>query len=212
LIEEPIAAAIGAGLEIDEPVGHMVIDVGGGTTEVAIISLGSIVVSQTVRIGGYELDEAITSHIRREHGLAIGQPTAEEIKFDLGSAWPLSDEVTRGIRGRDVVSGLPKEVTLSSEEVRGALAAPLQAILYAVREALEQTPPELAADVADRGILLAGGGALLTGFDERVRAETQMAAYLADSPLTCVVVGSGLSLEEFEVIARTGGNARRRRR
>jgi rod shape-determining protein MreB len=210
LIEEPIAAAIGAGLAIDEPVGNMVVDVGGGTTEVAVISLGGIVVAESIRTGGYELDDAIASYIKREHGLAIGQQTAEDIKLSVGSACALEQEGITEVRGRDLVSGLPKTVTLTATEVRGALATPLEEIMDAIKNTLERTPPELASDVAERGILLAGGGALLQGFDQRVRDETGMPASLADSPLTCVVVGSGASLEEFETIARSGSDGARR--
>jgi len=191
LIEEPIAAAIGAGLEIDEPVGNMVVDVGGGTTEVAVISLGGIVVAESIRTGGYELDDAIASYIKREHGLAIGQQTAEDIKLSVGSAMDMPGLGEAEVRGRDLVSGLPKTVNLRADEVREALAAPLVEIMDAIKNTLERTPPELASDVAERGILLAGGGVLLQGFDQRVREETGMPANLADSPLTCVVVGSG---------------------
>ncbi|HXD59872.1 MAG TPA: rod shape-determining protein [Thermoleophilaceae bacterium] len=210
LIEEPIAAAIGAGLEIDEPVGNMVVDVGGGTTEVAVISLGGIVVAESIRTGGYELDDAIASYIKREHGLAIGQQTAEDIKLSVGSAMDMPGLGEAEVRGRDLVSGLPKTVNLRADEVREALAAPLVEIMDAIKNTLERTPPELASDVAERGILLAGGGVLLQGFDQRVREETGMPANLADSPLTCVVVGSGRSLEEFEAIARSGSDGARR--
>jgi rod shape-determining protein MreB len=205
LIEEPMAAAIGAGLDISEPVGNMVVDVGGGTTEVAVISLGGIVVSASVRTGGYELDEAIASYIRRRHRMAIGAQTAEDLKFQIGSAGPLETELTADVRGRDLTSGLPKSVNLSSEELREAMSEPLETIFAAIHDTLEQTPPELAADVADRGILLAGGGVLLQGFAERVRQETGMPASLAESPLTCVVVGSGLSLEEYDAMSRLDG-------
>jgi rod shape-determining protein MreB len=211
LIEEPLAAAIGAGLPIEEPVGSMVVDVGGGTSEVAVLSLGGIVVSASVRTGGYELDEAIIAHVKRAHGITIGQPTAEELKFELGSAWPLADELTAEVRGRDLVSGLPKSVQLTSEEVRVALQEPLTEIVESIKETLERTPPELASDIAERGIMLAGGGTLLQGFAERVREETGMPAYLADSPMTCVVMGSGRALEEYEAIARAGDGGRRRR-
>jgi rod shape-determining protein MreB len=210
LIEEPIAAAIGAGLAIDEPVGNMVVDVGGGTTEVAVISLGGIVVAESIRTGGYELDDAIASYIKREHGLAIGQQTAEDIKLSVGSALAMPGLGEAEVRGRDLVSGLPKTVNLGADEVREALAAPLEEIVDAIKNTLERTPPELASDVAERGILLAGGGALLQGFDQRVREETGMPANLADSPLTCVVVGSGRSLEEFEAISRSGSDGARR--
>src|SRR5215207_8473912 len=173
LIEEPMAAAIGAGLPVGEPTGNMVVDIGGGTSEVAVISLGGIVVSQSIRVGGDELDEAIINYVKKEYKLLIGQQTAEEVKLEIGSAYPLDEEVQAEIRGRDLVSGLPKTVVLTSEEVRMALEEPLQAIVDAVKETLDRTPPELAADIMDRGIMLAGGGALLQGLDERLRDETQ---------------------------------------
>jgi rod shape-determining protein MreB and related proteins len=212
LIEEPMAAAIGAGLPVGEPTGNMVVDIGGGTSEVAVISLGGIVVSQSIRIGGDELDEAIINYVKREYKLMIGQQTAEEVKLEIGSAFPLGEEVQAEIRGRDLVSGLPKTIVLTSEEVRMALEEPLQAIIDAVKETLDRTPPELASDIMDRGIMLAGGGALLQGLDERLRDETQMPAHLAESPLTCVAVGSGRSLEEFEAIHRSNKNSRTSRR
>jgi rod shape-determining protein MreB len=211
LIEEPVAAAIGAGIAIEEPVGNMVVDVGGGTSEVAVISLGGIVISRSLRVGGYELDEAISAYVRRRHGLAIGERTAEDIKLEIGSAHPLPSELVMEIRGRELVSGLPRTVALTSEEVREALADPVQAIVDAVKETLEQTPPELAADIGERGIVLAGGSSLLQGFKERLRDETGMPVEHADSPLTCVCVGSGLALEEFDTIARSDKTASRRR-
>jgi rod shape-determining protein MreB len=212
LIEEPIAAAIGAGIAIEEPVGNMVVDVGGGTSEVAVISLGGIVVFESVRTGGYDLDEALISHVKEEHGITIGQQTAERIKFEIGSAWPLDEDLTAEVKGRDLVSGLPKTVTLTGAEARGAVEEPLRHIINTIKETLERTPPELAADVAERGIMLAGGGSLLKGFDVRVGEETKMATRLADSPLTCVVIGSGRSLEEFDVMGPVGPDTRRRRR
>ena len=212
LIEEPMAAAIGAGLPVDEAKGSMVVDVGGGTSEVAVISLGGIVVSQSIRVGGDELDEAIISYVKREYKLLIGQQTAEEVKLEIGSAFPMEEEVQAEIRGRDMVSGLPKTIVLTSEEIRQALEEPLAQIIGAVKETLDRTPPELASDIMDRGIMLAGGGSLLQGLDERLREETQMPAHLAESPLTCVAVGSGRSLEEFEVIHRTSKNSKNRRR
>ena len=212
LIEEPMAAAIGAGLPVGEPTGNMVVDIGGGTSEVAVISLGGIVVSQSIRIGGDELDEAIINYVKREYKLMIGQQTSEEVKLEIGSAFPLEEEVQAEIRGRDLVSGLPKTIVLTSEEVRMALEEPLQQIIDAVKETLDRTPPELASDIMDRGIMLAGGGALLQGLDERLRDETQMPAHLAESPLTCVAVGSGRSLEEFEAIHRANKNSRTSRR
>ena len=191
LIEECIAAAIGAGLPIAEPRGHLVVDVGGGTSEVALISLGGIVVSESLRVGGYDLDEAIANHVRRQYRLAIGQQTAEDVKLAVGSAVALSEELETEIRGRDVVAGLPKSVTLTSQEVRAALEEPLPAIVEAVKQLLERTPPELASDIAERGMQLAGGGSLLRGFDERLWRETGMSAYLVESPLTCVAEGAG---------------------
>jgi rod shape-determining protein MreB and related proteins len=202
LIEEPMAAAIGAGLPVSEPTGNMIVDVGGGTTEVAVISLGGIVVSQSLRVGGDEMDEAIISHIKKEYKLLIGLQTAEEIKLEVGSAFQLKEEVQAEVRGRDMLTGLPKTVVLSSDEVRHALEEPVSQIIDAIRSTLDKTPPELAADIMDRGIVLAGGGALLTGLDERLRHETQMPTQLAESPLTCVAVGSGRSLEVLEVMNR----------
>jgi rod shape-determining protein MreB and related proteins len=213
LIEEPMAAAIGAGLPVGEPTGSMVVDIGGGTSEVAVISLGGIVVSQSIRVGGDELDESIMNYVKREYKLLIGQQTAEEVKLEIGSAYPLAEEMQAEIRGRDMVSGLPKTVVLTSEEIRGALEEPVTQIIDAVKETLDRTPPELASDIMDRGIMLAGGGSLLQGLDERLRHETQMPAHLAESPLTCVAVGSGRSLEEFEAIHRSSKkNSRNRRR
>ena len=181
----------------------MVVDIGGGTSEVAVISLGGIVVSQSIRVGGDEMDEAIISYAKREYKLLIGQQTAEELKLEIGSACPMEEELQAEIRGRDMVSGLPKTVVLTSEEIRQALDEPLVQIVDAVKETLDRTPPELASDIMDRGIMLAGGGSLLQGLDERLREETQMPAHLAESPLTCVAVGSGRSLEEFEAIHRS---------
>ena len=211
LIEEPMAAAIGAGLPVSEPTGSMVLDIGGGTSEVAVISLGGIVVSESIRIGGDEMDDAIVNHCKHVHKLLIGQPTAEEVKLEIGSAAPLREEPTTEIRGRDMVTGLPKTITLTSEEVREAIEEPVSQIIAAVKDTLDRTPPELAGDIMDRGITLAGGGALLGGLDQRMRDECQMPCTLTESPLTCVAVGSGRSLEEFEVIHRTNRTAKRRR-
>jgi rod shape-determining protein MreB len=202
LIEEPMAAAIGAGLPVAEPTGSMIVDVGGGTTEVAVISLGGIVVSQSIRVGGDELDEAIVTHCKRAYKLAIGTQTAEKVKLEVGSASRLAQELETEIRGRDLVAGLPKTVTLGSEEIREALQEPVGHIVDAVKETLDRTPPELAGDIMERGITLAGGGALLQGFEQRLRDECQMPCRLAESPLTCVAIGSGKSLEEFEAIHR----------
>jgi rod shape-determining protein MreB and related proteins len=211
LIEEPMAAAIGAGLPVSEPTGSMVVDIGGGTSEVAVISLGGIVVSQSIRVGGDEMDEALIGHCKHHHKLLIGTSTAEEVKLELGSATPMGEEIRTEIRGRDLVSGLPKTVMLSSEEVREAIEDPLSQIIGALKETLDRTPPELAADIMDRGVTLAGGGALLQGMEQRLRDETQMPAQLADSPLTCVAVGSGRSLEEFDTLHRASRNSDRRR-
>jgi rod shape-determining protein MreB and related proteins len=211
LIEEPMAAAIGAGLPVAEPTGNMVVDIGGGTTEVAVISLGGIVVAQSIRVGGDEMDEAIINWVKREYKLMIGSQTSEEVKLEIGSAYPLPEEVQAEIRGRDMITGLPKTVVLSSEEVREALEEPVSQIVDAVKSTLDKTPPELASDIMDRGIMLAGGGALLQGLDERLRQETEMPIHVAESPLTCVAVGSGRSLEEFEVMRRSSKGRSRRR-
>jgi rod shape-determining protein MreB and related proteins len=210
LIEEPMAAAIGAGLPVSEPTGNMIVDVGGGTSEVAVISLGGIVVSVSLRVGGDEMDEAIISHTKREYKLLIGNQTAEEIKLEVGSAFPMKEEVQAEVRGRDMLTGLPKTVIISSEEIRDALEEPVGQIVDAIKSTLDKTPPELAADIMDRGIVLAGGGALLNGLDERLRHETQMPVQLAESPLTCVAVGSGRSLELLEVMQRSSRNAKSR--
>ena len=212
LIEEPLAAAIGAGLDIAEPRGRMVVDVGGGTTEVAVISLGGIVVSESLRTGGYELDDAVSAHLRTEHGLAIGAQSAEDIKVRLGSAWSEVEEVELEVRGRHLATGLPKSVLLTTDEVREALADPVTAIVDAVKETLERTPPELAADITQTGILLAGGGVLLRGFAERIEDETGMPTHLADSPLTCVAIGSGMALEEVDTMRVADASAARLRR
>jgi rod shape-determining protein MreB and related proteins len=208
LIEEPIAAAIGAGVAIAEPIGRMVIDVGGGTSEVAVISMGGMVLSRSVRVGGYDLDEAIAAYIRSDHLTAIGSQSAEQLKLAVGSAAPLAEELVTSVRGRDIVSGLPREIELTSAEIRGALASPLSDILAAVHATLEETPPELASDISRDGILLAGGGALLRGFDTRVETETGMRARLADSPLTCVAVGAGHALDEPEALWRASRGRR----
>ncbi len=204
LIEESLAAAIGAGLEIAEPIGRMVVDVGGGTSEVAVISLGGIVVSRSLRVGGYDLDDAITNYIRLEHRMAIGSQSAEAIKLAVGSASKLEEELSTRIRGRDLLSGLPRELYLGSVEVRQAIEAPLADILAAIHDTLEETPPELAADIATQGIVLAGGGALLRGFADRIHRETGMPVRIADQPLTCVASGAGQSLEELDALGRRG--------
>jgi len=200
IVEEPMAAAIGAGLPVHKATGNMVVDVGGGTTEVAVISLGGIVTSLSVRTAGDELDRAITSWMKKEHALLLGEATAEEVKVTLGSAFPGPLDREAEIRGRDLVSGLPRTVTLTSAEVRTAIEEPLHAILDAVRVTLDQTPPELAGDIMDRGIVLTGGGALLRGLDERLRHETGMPVHVAEDPLRSVVHGAGRCVEEFEAL------------
>ncbi|MEV4256374.1 rod shape-determining protein [Spirillospora sp. NPDC049652] len=199
IIEEPMAAAIGAGLPVYEPTGNMVVDIGGGTTEVAIISLGGIVTSQSVRVGGDELDQAIISFSKKEYSLMLGERTAEEIKMAIGSAYPGPDEEPNAeIRGRDLVSGLPKTVVISSEEVRRAIEEPVNAIVDAVKTTLDKCPPELSGDIMDRGIALTGGGALLKHLDERIREETGMPIHLVDNPLDSVVLGTGKTVEDFD--------------
>jgi rod shape-determining protein MreB len=202
IIEEPMAAAIGAGLPVHEPSGSMVVDVGGGTTEVAVISLGGIVTSKSVRVGGDELDEAIISYVKKQHSLALGERTAEEIKIALGSAYPLEQEERAEIRGRDLVSGLPTCLIVTTSEIREAIAEPVSAIVDAVKAALDNTPPELSGDIMEHGIALTGGGALLRGLDARLHAETGMTIVLARDPLSCVAIGAGQCLEEFEVLER----------
>ncbi|MGH2547566.1 MAG: rod shape-determining protein [Acidimicrobiales bacterium] len=197
IIEEPMAAAIGAGLPVQEPTGNMIVDIGGGTTEVAVISLGGIVASQSVRVAGDELDEAILQFVKKQYSLALGERTGEEVKMTLGSAWPLEEEVTAEIRGRDLVTGLPKTIIATTEEIREALEEPVSAIVDAVKVTLDKTPPELAADIMDQGIVLTGGGSLLLGMPERIQAETGMPIVMAENPLYSVAIGSGQSLEEF---------------
>jgi rod shape-determining protein MreB len=202
IVEEPMAAAIGAGLPVHLPTGNMVVDVGGGTTEVAVISLGGIVTSLSVRTAGDDLDNAIVQWMKKEHALLLGERTAEEVKMSLGSAWPAAEEPEAEIRGRDMVSGLPRTVTVSSADIRHALEEPVSGIVDAVRSTLDQTPPELAGDIMDRGIVLTGGGALLKGLDERIRHETGMPVHVADGPLTSVALGAGRCVEEFEALQK----------
>ena len=202
LIEESLAAAIGAGLEIDAPHANMVVDVGGGTSEVAVISLGGIVVSRSLRVGGYDLDDTVAAWLRANHGLAIGETTAERVKLEVGSVAPDTYDGYSEVKGRDPVSGLPRQVDLPSEEMRTALEDPVQEILESVQEALETTPPELASDIFERGILVAGGGALLRGFVERLEQETNVPARMADDPLTTVAIGAGRALDEMELLER----------
>jgi rod shape-determining protein MreB len=191
IVEEPMAAAIGAGLPIDGPSGNMVVDIGGGTSDVAVISLGGIVVSQSIRVAGNKIDEAITRHIRRVYNLMIGERTAEDIKVTVGSAYKLDPELKMDIRGRDLINGLPKTVNITSEEMREAMAEPIGAIIDAVKSVLEKTPPELAADIIDRGIFLTGGGALLRGLDALLTEVTGIPVIVADDPMSCVAIGTG---------------------
>lgn len=202
LIEEPMAAAIGAGLPIQEATGNMIVDIGGGTTEVAVISLGGIVEKQSVRTGGDKFDDAIIDYIKREYNVIIGVRTAEEIKIKIGSAYSLEQEEDAEIRGRDLLTGLPKTIILSSEEIRNAIETPLEEIISAIKTTLEKTPPELSSDIMDRGIVLAGGGALLRCLDERIKQETGMSVHLAEDPLSCVCLGSGKALEEIHILKK----------
>jgi rod shape-determining protein MreB len=202
IIEEPMAAAIGAGMPIHEPTGNMVVDIGGGTTEIAVISLGGIVTAVSIRVGGDELDEGIINYVKREYSLLLGERTAEDIKMRVGSAFPLPNEPEAELRGRDLITGLPRTVILPAEEIRKAMEEPIQAIIDAVKSTLDKTPPELSGDIMDRGIMLTGGGALLRGLDERLRHETGMPIVIAENPLNCVVLGSGRTVEEFESLSR----------
>ena len=198
IIEEPMAAAIGAGLPVAESTGSMVVDIGGGTSEVAVISLGGIVASRSVRVGGDELDNSIIQYIKRKYNLLIGERTAEDIKINIGSAFPLEEEATMDIKGRDLMDGLPKNIQVTSEEIREALADPLSMVLDAIRTTLEKTPPELSADIIDHGITLTGGGALLRGLDRLIEKETGMPVHIAESPLDCVAMGTGRVLDDID--------------
>jgi len=200
IIEEPMAAAIGAGLPVHEPAGNMIVDIGGGTTEVAVISLGGVVASESVRIAGDEIDGALINFCKKEYSLALGERTAEQVKLELASAWPLKEELYAEIRGRDLVTGLPKTIVVSTGEIREAIDEPVMAIVDAVKYTLDRTPPELAADIMEKGIVITGGGALLHGLDARVAAETGMPVFMADNPLLSVVLGSGQCLEQFDVL------------
>lgn len=198
IIEEPMAAAIGAGLPVAEATGSMVVDIGGGTSEVAVISLGGIVASRSVRVGGDELDNSIIQYIKRKYNLLIGERTAEDIKINIGSAFPLEEEATMDIKGRDLMDGLPKNIQITSEEIREALADPLSMVLDAIRTTLEKTPPEMSADIIDHGITLTGGGALLRGLDQLIEKETGMPVHIAESPLDCVAMGTGRVLDDID--------------
>ncbi len=200
LIEEPMAAAIGAGLPITEPSGNMIVDIGGGTTEVAVISLAGIVYSKSVRVGGDRMDQAIIQHMKRKYNLLVGERTAEMIKCTIGTAFPTEEVMTMEVKGRDLVAGLPKTLEINSNEIRQALQEPISAIVEAVRLALEKTPPELSADIVDKGIVLAGGGALLKNLDILLREETGLPVMIADDPMTSVVVGSGKALDELSLL------------
>lgn len=202
LMEEPMASAIGAGLPVNEPTGSMIVDIGGGTTEVAVISLGGIVTSKSLRIAGDELDTAIISYIKKEYNLMIGERTAESVKIEVGSAYKVGEENSMQIRGRDLITGLPKIVDISSTEIREALKEPVSAIIEAIKATLEKTPPELASDIMDKGIMLAGGGALLRGIDMIINNETHMPVHIAEAPLDCVALGAGKALDTVDKLVR----------
>ena len=208
LIEEPMAAAIGVGLPVQEPAGNMIVDIGGGTTEVALISLAGIVFSRSIRVAGDELDEAIIQYMKRAYNLMVGERTAEEIKIRIGSAFPLEQEMTLEVKGRDLVAGLPKTLTVSSQEIREALLDPVSQIVESVRIALERCPPELAADLVDRGIMLAGGGALLRGVDRLLAEETGLPVHIADDPLSAVAEGTGRVLNELQFLEKISASNR----
>ena len=212
MVEEPMAAAIGAGLHIEEPSGNMVVDLGAGTTEVAVISLGGIVVSNSLRVAGDELDEDIVNYIKRKHNLSIGEKTAEEIKMQIGCATPLITELNMEIRGRDLNTGLPRNVIITSSQILEALNESIQKILDSIKLTLEKTPPELAADLVEKGIVLTGGGALIKNLDKYISKETNMPVYIADEPLECVVRGTGKVLEELERLKPVLINNRKRRK
>lgn len=203
-IEEPMAAAIGAGLPINTPGGNMVVDIGGGTTDIAVISLGGIVTSESLRVAGTKLDEAIVRHVRNAYNLLIGEPTAEEIKMRIGSAFPLEQELRMEVRGRDMVAGLPKTVEVTSEEIRDALSDPIRQIAEKVCTVLEETPPELSSDIIERGILLTGGGALLKGLDKLLMSVTDIPVTVAENALNCVAIGTGRALENLDAIRMSG--------
>lgn len=200
LIQEPLAAAIGARIPVADPSGNMVIDIGGGTTEVAVISLNGIVVSRSIRVGGNKFDEAIANYVKRKHNLAIGERTAEEIKLLMGSAMPLDENVVMDVRGRDQVAGLPRTIQISAQDITEALTEPLEAIIGAVRSVLEATPPELSSDIIDKGMILTGGGALLRNLSELLTEVTGVPCYVAEDPLSCVAIGTGLALEHLDVL------------
>ncbi len=203
LMEEPMAAAIGAGLPVGEPTGSMIVDIGGGTTEVAIISLGGIVTSKSLRVAGDELDQSIIAYVKKEFSLMIGERTAEQIKMELGSAYKIDEEnASMDIKGRDMITGLPKIVTITEDQIREALKEPVYSIIESIKTTLEKTPPELSADIMEKGIMLAGGGALLKGLDKLINQETNMPVHIAETPLDCVVLGAGKALENFDELSK----------
>jgi len=203
VVKEPVLAAIGAGIPINEPSGNMIIDIGGGTSEVAIISLGGVVAWDSVRIGGDKIDKAVTDYIKKKHNLAIGERTAEEIKIKIGSALSQKEKESIEIRGRDLINGLPKTITITNNEVTEAISDPLREIIRAIKNVLQKTPPELAADIMNKGMVLSGGGALLKNFDELISQATGVPCYIADDPLACVARGTGIALENLEVYKRS---------
>lgn len=210
VMEEPMAAAIGAGLPIEEPTGNMVVDIGGGTSEVAVISLGGIVAARSIRVGGDEFDQSIIAFIKRKYNLLIGERTAEQVKIGIGSAYPLETETSMEIKGRNLVDGLPKNISVSSEEIREALSESVASVVDAIRETLERTPPELSADIIDRGITLTGGGALLRGLDELIQRETGIDVHVAENPLDCVASGAGSVLDNLELLREVIADAERK--
>lgn len=210
LIEEPIAAAIGAGLDITKASGNMVIDIGGGTSDIAVISLGGIVVSTSIKVAGDKFDEAIVRYMRKKHNVMIGERTAEELKINVGTAFPREDQVKMEVRGRNLISGLPKTIEVTSEEMLEALAEPVSAIADAVHSVLERTPPELSADISDRGIVMTGGGSLLNGLDKLISKRTNIPVYIAEDAVSCVALGTGKSLDNFDVLIETDVNSDRR--
>jgi rod shape-determining protein MreB len=206
LVEQAMVAALGAGLPIAEPSGNMVVDIGGGTTDIAVISLSGIVYSRSLRVAGHQMDDAVMDYVKRKYSLLIGERTAERIKMEIGSAYPLAKPLESIVKGRDLVAGLPKTITLKDQEVREALSDAVSAIVGAVRVALESTPPELSGDISDKGIILTGGGSLLKGLDERIRDETGMPVLVADEPLASVVMGTGMILEDFRMLRKMSVN------
>lgn len=211
MLEEPVAAAIGVGLPIQEPSGNMIIDIGGGTTEMAVISLAGVVFAKSIRVGGDEMDDALISYLKRTYNLMIGERTAEEIKIRIGSGYPMEEEMTMDVRGRDLVAGLPKMISVNSEEIREALSEPIAQIVEAVRITLERTPPELSADLIEKGLILAGGGSLLRGLDKLISEETGLPVHLADDPLTAVALGTGKVLSELKYLKRVAVSPRLQR-